>query len=126
VSYEIPGFSWTAVAGQDLTLSQFCAVDLEYNTGEAVLPSEGGRAVGVLRNHPDDEQSAVIVSTGIVLAKIGIAGIKAGDNVTVDSNGTILPASSGDALLGVALQTKNAGELGTILLLNGVAAAAGS
>jgi len=126
VAYEIPGFSWSLVAGEDLSGSQYCGVDVEVSTGLAVLPSAGGRVVGVLRNKPAEGGTATVVTTGVVMAKIGATGVVAGNNVTVDTNGKIIQASSGDSLLGVALKTNAAGEIGTILLLNGVAAAAGS
>lgn len=126
MAYEIPGFSWTLVAGEDLTESQYCGVDLELTTGQAVLPSAGGRIIGVLRNKPDDEQPATVVSSGVVMGLIGDTGVVAGNNVTVDADGAFIQASSGDTHCGIAVKSNAAGEIGTILLQLGGAAAAGS
>lgn len=116
MAYEIPGFSYTLIAGEDLTGSQFCAVDIERGTGAAVLPVEGDRVVGILQNKPDDGQSCTLVQTGISKVKVGATGIEAGDNVTCDDDGTIIQASSGDIIVGVAMKTNASGELGTVLL----------
>lgn len=116
---EIPGFSHTLVAGEDLTTSQFCGVDIGRggDGGKAVLPSAGGRCVGILQNKPDDGQSGTIVTSGVSKVLVGNTGIAAGDNVTVDSDGTIIQAASGDTPIGVAEATNAPGELGTVLLL---------
>lgn len=125
MAYEIPGFSWTLIAGENLSTKQHCGVDIN-SDGEAVLPVQSSDIVGVLRNKPVEGGTATIVTTGIVMAKIGITGVVAGNNVTVDDDGTFIQATSGDRLAGRALKTNAAGEIGTILLLIGGAAGAGS
>lgn len=125
MAYEIPGFSWTLVAGEDLTDSQFCAVDVGTD-GSAVLPTEGGRAIGIIQNKPDEGQSATVVTSGVSKVFVGITGLVAGDNVTVDDDGSIIQAAANDRGIGVALKTNAAGELGTVLLLIGAGTVAGS
>lgn len=122
MAYEIPGFSWTLEAGEDLSDSQYCAVDVN-SSGKAVLPVQGKRVVGILRNHPGstfstppDSEAATIVSTGIVKARVGITGVTAGQNVTCDDDGTIIQCTSGDVALGRALQSAVAGAITTVLL----------
>jgi hypothetical protein len=126
VAYEIPGFSFTLVAGEDLTSSHFCAVDVEVSTGHVILPTKGERVIGVIQNKPDDGESATIVVTGVTKMLVGVGGIVAGNNVTADDDGTVIQAESGDRCLGVALSTNVEGALGTVLLLNGGATVAGS
>lgn len=125
MAYEIPGFSWTLIAGEDLATSQFCGIDVD-SSGEAVLPVQGGRCVGVVRNKPAIDETVTVVSTGITKASIGITGVTAGNNVTVDDDGTIIQATSGDTSIGIALQTTPAGEIGTVLLLIGQSVVTGS
>jgi len=125
VAYEIPGFSFTLIAGEDLSGSQFCGVNVD-GDGHAILPTQGARAVGVIQNKPDNGEAATVVVTGVTKVLVGITGFVAGDNVTVDDDGSIIQATSGDRCIGVALQTAAAGTLGTVLLLNGGAAVAGS
>jgi hypothetical protein len=126
VAYEIPGFSFTLVAGEDLTSSQFCAVDVEVSTGNVILPTKGERAIGVIQNKPDDGEAATIVVTGVTKVLVGVGGLIAGNNVTVDDDGTIIQAASGDRCLGIALSTGAEASLQTVLLLNGGATVAGS
>lgn len=126
MAYEIPGFSFTLVAGEDLTESQFCAIDVEQATGHAILPNVGSRAIGVIQNKPDDGEAATVVVTGVTKVFVGTGGIGAGDNVTVDDDGSIIRATSDDLCIGIALTNASAGALGTVLLLNAGAAVAGS
>ena len=126
MGYEIPGFSFTLIAGEDLTASQFCAVDVEEGTGDAILPNAGGRAIGVCQNKPDDGQAVTIVVSGVTKVLVGVGGIVKGNNVTVDDDGTIVQAGSSDRAIGIALSTSSAATLGTMLLLPGLATVAGS
>lgn len=124
MAFEIPGFSWTLQAGEDLSGSRFCGVDIV--GGEAVLPVQGGRCIAIVRNNPLEDESATLVTTGISKVKVGITGIQVDDNVTVDDDGTIIQAASGDISIGVALSTTPAGEIGTVLLLIGQSVVTGS
>jgi hypothetical protein len=126
VAYEIPGFSFTLVAGEDLSSSQFCAVDVEVSTGQAVLPTAQARAIGIVQNKPHDGEAATIVVSGVSKVLVGVGGVVAGNNVTVDDDGTVIQAGSGDRCIGVALSTGAAATLQTVLLLNGGATVAGS
>lgn len=125
MAYEIPGFSWTLVAGEDLDESQFCGIDVS-GDGEAVLPVQGGRCVGFVQNKPLSGRTATIVSSGITKVLVGVTGIEAGDNVIVDDDGSVIQAASGNRGVGVALKTNAAGELGTVLLMLSNAAQPGS
>lgn len=126
MAYEMPGFSFTLVAGEDLTLSQFCGVDVEHGTGDAVLPGAGLRICGVVQNKPDEGESATIVNDGISKVQVGTTGVRAGDSVTVDADGTFIQASAGDIGAGIALKTNAPGELGTVLLQLAAAEVSGS
>lgn len=120
-AYEMPGFSYSLIAGEDLTGSQFCGVDID-SSGKAVLPTEGGRCIGILQNKPDEDQVATLVYDGISKCSIGVTGVVAGNNVTVDDDGTIIQAAANDESVGVALQTHAAGEMGTVLIHFGIGA----
>lgn len=125
MAYEIPGFSFTLVAGEDLSDSQFCGVDVDTD-GEAALPVQGKRAIGIVQNKPTAGQAATVVVTGVSKVHVGATGIAAGNNVTVDDDGTIIQAAANDRGIGVALKTNAAGELGTVLLLIGAGSVSGS
>lgn len=119
MAYEIPGFSWTLVSGVDLSNSQYCGVNIN-SSGRAVLPVEGARIIGVTRNKPATEMginaSITIVSTGIVFGRVGITGCTAGQNLTVNDDGTFIQASGSNLVHGQALQTVAAGGLVAVLL----------
>lgn len=114
-AYEIPGFSFTLLAGIDLSTSKFCAVDVN-SSAQAVLPTAGGRAIGVVQNNPALGQPATVVQTGITKAKVGTGGITAGQNVQALADGTFTAAVSTKYAIGIALQTGVAGTLVAVLL----------
>lgn len=121
MAYEIPGYSFTLVAGEDLT--QYCAVDVEAATGQVISPSgTGARAIGVVQNKPTDGKAATLVCSGVTKMLVGAGGITAGDNITVDTDGKALTAVATNRVLGIALKTNAAGTLGTVLLQNNAGA----
>lgn len=125
MAYEIPGFSFTLLAASDLSGSQFCGVDVD-SAGKAALPVQGKRCIGFIQNKPKSGEAATIVVSGVTKVKVGITGLVAGNNVTVDDDGTAIQPTNLDRAIGVALKSSAVGEIGTVLLLNGQAVVAGS
>lgn len=120
-AYEIPGFSWTLLTGEDLSALQFSCVDVN-SSGLLITPAaDGGRVVGVVQNKPGLGKRATIVTDGISKVKVGTGGVTAGDRVQALTNGTITTAASGDYPVGIALQTGAAGTLVAVLLLPSIA-----
>lgn len=116
MAYEIPGFSFSLLANEDLSLSQYCGVDVA-STGKAKLPLQGKRAIGIVQNKPKSGEVATIVCSGVSKVKVGITGVVAGNNVAVDDDGSIIQADTDTDLgIGIALKTTAAGHIGTVLL----------
>lgn len=125
MAHEVPGLTITLIAATDLSGSQFCGVDID-SAGKAAFPVQGKRCVGIVQNKPKSGEAATVMVSGISKVKIGITGIVAGNNVTVDDDGTIIQATNLDRSIGVALKSGVAGTIGTVLLMNGQAVVAGS
>lgn len=125
MAYEIPGFSFTLLAATDLSGSQFCGVDVDSN-GKAAFPVQGKRCIGVIQNKPKSGEAATIVVSGVTKVKVGITGLVAGNNVTVDDDGTAIQPTNLDRAIGVALKTSAKDEIGTVLLFFHGAVVAGS
>jgi len=92
----------TYLAGSDLSASQFCAVNLN-SSGQLVLPTAGGRIVGVLYDKPSAAGAAAAVQTGagrVVKWKLG-GTVAKGDSVKVDTSGRIVTASAADVAAGL-------------------------
>lgn len=118
MAYEIPGFSFTLVANEDLRTSQFCAVDVDAN-GKAITPTaDGARCIGVVQNKPNTGEPATIFVSGVTKAKIGVGGVTAGQGVRVMTDGRFTAEAVASHSVGVALKTNLVNEIGTILLLN--------
>jgi hypothetical protein len=118
VAYEIPGFQFTLVAGEDLRTSQFCAVDVN-GSGLAITPTaDGARAIGVCLNKPNTGEPTSIVVSGVTKAKAGVGGMTAGAGVRVMTDGRFTAEAAASHSVGVALKTVAVNEIGTVLLLN--------
>ena len=123
MAYEIPGFSFPLPSGADFSSGaqfRFCDVS---GTGKAVNPSAGGRVVGVRQNRPKADEATTIVGSGISIVEAGGA-ITVGALVATNAVGQALVATTGQAVVGRALETASgAGVQIAVLLTDGANAA---
>jgi hypothetical protein len=115
MAYEIPGYGFTLVTGADLSTHQYKFVDVN-SSGLAVLASAGADAHGVVQNKPASGRAATVVNRGISKVVAG-AAVAAGAQVTGDSSGRAVTATTGNKIHGTALQAAGgAGEIIPVLL----------
>lgn len=120
-AFEIPGFSWSLPSNADLSSGngQFRFVDIN-SSGEAVIPTAAGKAVGVRQNKPQAGEATTIVSSGIVF-------VEAGETVAIGEwvktmGATTAAGKAGDAdtaadiVNGICVYGGDAGELISVLL----------
>ncbi len=119
MAFEIPGFAYTLEASGDLSLQQFHCMAVDGN-GQAVAAGSGAQIAGVLQNDPELQgEAATIVQTGVTKAKAG-AAVAQGAEVMSDADGEVITATSGNRVVGTALQAAaNADEIISVLLLPG-------
>lgn len=115
---EIPVLPYTLVAAVDLSANQYGGVDCG-TSGTAVLPSAGGRIIGIQQNAPTAGRAATIEHGGISKFRCGAGGVTAGDDLMAAADGTLITATATNKAVGVALDTVAAAEIGTCLLLSG-------
>ena len=108
----------TLVAGQDLSAAQFQMMAVAAD-GEIDPAGAGAAVAGVLQNNPDAQGKAAAVGyAGKTMVKAG-AAVTAGDLLASDANGKAVTASTGNYIVGIALEDiANADEIGTMLLAN--------
>ncbi len=116
MGYEVPIFNMTLEAAADLSAKQYLAIKVDAN-GKAAVAGDGENAIGILQNVPKAGQAATVMSLGISNAIYGDA-VTAGNNVAVDAAGKIVPAVGNDAVLGIALSTGVANQVGSIFIAN--------
>lgn len=123
MAYEIPGFAFTLPAGEDLSASQFCFIDLD-GSGQCVLPSAGERAIAVIQNIPAAAVGSPVglMQTGISKVLVGTGGVGAGDDVAADGDGAAVQAAGGDFIVGTALEAAAADGYAPVLLRSGTSA----
>lgn len=94
----------TVPAGADLSASQYCFVKLN-SSGQAVLPSTGGDAIGILQNNPNAAGQAAVIMVGNGVSKLkAAAATTLGDYVSTDNAGKGLDNATGDYRLGQYLE----------------------
>lgn len=111
------GVDITLLAAADFSAKQFHAVKVD-NTGKAALAAAGDWAIGILQNNPLSGEAATIRVSG-KSKFVADAAVAAGAKVTPSADGQIVTATiATDNCLGVCLEaTNNAGEIGSMLVM---------
>lgn len=113
----------TFIAGQDLSAAQFKFVTLEADGQVDLANSAGENCVGVLLNQPAAGAAATVCMSGKVIVEAG-ASVTAGDQVAADAAGAAVTATTGDIVMGYALEDAVDGQIFAIELIQGGNAAA--
>ncbi len=108
-------YSITLEAGEDLSAEQYRFVDIDTARARScVVTGDGGtaRTVGVLQNAPDAVGNAATVGVqGVSRVEAG-AAVVVGALVSADATGKAVTATTGERVLGVALEAASAtGEI---------------
>lgn len=134
MAYEIPGFTRSYEAVADLSESFFKFVKLEGAVLSAI-ESADDNAVGVLQNKPNrespsgvfqgGERSAGTVMISGVSRVVAGAAVNAGDLLSIDAQGRVVPAAVGGKVVALAETAASGADkvLSALLVpLGGVAA----
>ena len=103
------------VAGADLSTHQYKFVTISSDS-EVVLPTRGGRVIGVLQNAPSSGQTARVraaagtISRIVTSSTVALANVADGLIVTPSTLGTAIAASTGQYPAGILLQESTAGD----------------
>jgi hypothetical protein len=103
-------------AGSDLSTKQYHVVKLDAQ-GKAVLAGAGELSLGILQNDPSEGQACDIAVDGVSKAKAG-ASITLGSLLSANANGQVVPATSGDYVIGIALEAASSGDIVSVLIRN--------
>ena len=111
MAYEIPGFSFSLPSGTDFwsngTGTQYQFVQIN-SSGVVVAPSAGGAVVGVRQNRPKAGEAATIMAHGISQVVSGDNTIVAGSLLAATATGNVAVATSGQYIVGTALEASSA------------------
>ena len=112
-------WSKSLIAAADLSSSQYGAVVVDTN-GKAALPGSAGvQCVGILQDKPKSGQVGTVMVLGESKAVAGTGGVTAGDALHAATDGSVVTATSGKFILGIALDTAAAGAYTTVVLVPG-------
>jgi hypothetical protein len=114
----------TMTAGADLSAKQYFFVSVAAD-GQIDPTGDGAQADGVLQDAPSAAGDPALVFSGIGFTKVSAGGtITAGDDLASDAAGEAITSTSGDEILGVAMESGVDGDIITMLLRNGSGATA--
>ena len=113
MAYEIPGFRFSAVSKGNI--AKFAPVKVT-GPNEVEQADAGEAAVGVAQMEAKDDlnEPITVMNGGISFVYFG-AGVSAGEEVEVGSDGKVIEQDSGE-VVGVAMVSGASDELGCILL----------
>jgi|SRR6056297_251248 len=113
----------TFEAGGNISTGQFKFVALAAD-GQVDLCEAGAQGIGVLINEPSAAgQAATVVMTGKTIVKAG-GSVTAGDEIASDGFGDAVTATTGDIVMGYALEDAVDNQIFAIELIQGGNAAA--
>jgi len=113
----------TFIAGEDLSSSQFKFVTLESDGQIDLADSAGENCMGVVVNDPTSGSEATVVVGGKTVVTAG-GTIAAGASVATDASGDAVTASTGNIVMGYALEAGVDGQVIAIEVIQGGNAAA--
>lgn len=115
MGYEVPAFNINIPAAASFLEKRYYLVKIDSN-GKAALAGAGENAVGVLQKPAIANEACVIMTLGISKVIYG-GNVTAGSNITPDAAGKAVTAGGTDAVVGVALESGSANNIGTVLLV---------
>ena len=121
MAYEVPLFSLSFLAGEDLASRQFRFVRLTPN-GIRLADTPGEAVIGILQDEPGANEAGSVMVLGVSKVVSGGA-IARGDELTNNAEGAAIPAGPQDRIHGMALEAAaSPGEIITMLIRpNGIA-----
>jgi uncharacterized protein DUF2190 len=121
MSQDVRDFEKTFNSTNDLSAAEFLVVAQDTSNDSAVVGATSATApvVGILRNKPKANAAALVRMTGT--SKVTAGGtITAGDRVTPTTGSKVITTtSSGNTVVGIALQAAVSGDVFEILLTPG-------
>lgn len=120
MAVEIPGFSYTRIAGEDLSLKQYHGVKINAQ-GAVIVPTSAGAQdiVGVVQNNPKNTEASTIMRDGIS-KMVSDGSLAIGEYVSVKAGGKAKQAVTGETAIGIAFEGDGGvdGTIITVLLGN--------
>jgi hypothetical protein len=113
----------TFIAGEALTSHQFKFVTLESDGQVDAADSAGENCIGVLLNDPASGGEATVVVSGKTVVEAG-GSITAGGAIATAADGQAAAATTGNIVMGYALEDGAAGQRIAVELIQGGNAAA--
>lgn len=104
MAFETPGFAFSREASGDLSAGQHHFVEIDGNGQIVLISGSGDPAIGVLQNKPVAQgNEGAIMGTGISKVVAG-AAVTVGALVMSNAAGRAITATSGEVVLGRALE----------------------
>lgn len=109
-------YSTSAMAGADLSAKRYYAVKLN-SSGLIILAGAGENALGILQDKPESGKVGKVMCLGKSPAVYG-ASVTAGNSLTPDASGKLVPATGSDAIVAIAAESGSADEIHSVYIVS--------
>ena len=115
-------YSTSLLAGMDLSQKRYHAVKLN-SSAQLVLSGAGENALGILQDNPASGRVGKVMCEGRSPAVYG-ASVTAGNSLTPDASGKLVPASGSNAIVAIAAESGSADEIHSVYVVSRAASGA--
>jgi hypothetical protein len=109
-------YSTNVLAGADLSDKRYYAVKLN-PSAQIILSGAGENALGILQDQPASGRVGKVMCEGKSPAIYG-ASVTAGNSLTPDAAGKLVPATGSDAIVAIAAESGSANEIHSVYILS--------
>lgn len=115
MAWEKPLETLSLIAAADFSTKQYYGAKVDSN-GKAALAGAGENAIGILQDTPTAGSIGNVMTLGVSKAVYG-ATVTAGQNLSADANGKLIPTAGSAAVIAVALENGSTNEVHSVLLV---------
>jgi hypothetical protein len=115
-------YSTSLLAGMDLSQKRYHAVKLN-SSAQLALSGAGENALGILQDNPASGRVGKVMCEGRSPAVYG-ASVTAGNSLTPDASGKLVPASGSNAIVAIAAESGLADEIHSVYVVSRAASGA--
>lgn len=109
-------YSTNVLAGDDLSDKQYHAVKLN-PSAQIILSGAGENALGILQDKPTSGRVGKVMCEGKSPAIYG-ASVTAGNSLTPDAAGKLVPATGSNAVVAIAAESGSANEIHSVYIVS--------
>jgi hypothetical protein len=124
MAWEQPLECISLIVAATFAAKQYYAVKVD-SAGKAAVCGAGENGIGIMQDNPAADEVGNVMTLGVSKAVYGDT-VTAGNNLSSDASGKLIPTTSTNAVIAVALESGSADEIHSVLLVTRTSSGANS